>query len=310
MPCGSSVPDLEWAKARIPIPDVARKLGLEIHGSMIRCWRPENHQFGDRTPSVGIQTRANRVKCFVCPGKRLSTVDLVMSVQGLSIYEALLWLDAHFYIPRVPKGKKLALRSKGIPSCRVGISGSRLEPVIRSGIFAEMSHAQTRILITLDGLADRETDSTMISYAGLRNCSGVRKDSTISNALKGLENMHAIEIIRGRGGDGLATCNTYRLTPEDSRFVSLMNECQVSTRDAIEAQRVLRAQLRARRVSVLAKRKPAPVLAPVEPDNARQECITGITSLPLKGVPRNFPLPPVGSGNLSRPDFASNATCE
>jgi hypothetical protein len=291
------VPDIEWAKKRIPIPDVARELGLEIAGRMIRCWRPERHQHGDRTPSVGIQLRANRAKCFVCDGKRLSTVDLVMSVLRLRTFEAVLWLAERFDIPRIPKGKNLPLRARNARPYRVGVSGSRLEQVIRSGLFAGMSHAETRILITLDGLAERETDSTTISYAGLRTYSGIRKDSTISNALKRLENMHAMEIMRGRSGDGLARCNAYRLTLEDCRFVAQMNDCEAATRGEIEAQRLFRAQRRARRVR---SRQP-------QPGNARQECITGITSLPLKGVRRNFCQGLISSDTDSESFYATEA---
>jgi hypothetical protein len=298
------VPDMWWAKARVPIPDVARELGLEIHGRMIRCWRPENHQHADRTPSVGIELRANRVKCFGCGGRRLSPVDLVMSVLGLDTFGALLWLDDLFDIPRIPKGKNLAFRSKNARPHRVGVSGSPLEAIIRSGLYADMSQSEIRLLDTLTAFARPDTGIARLSYAGLRTYSGIRKDSTVSNALKRLENMHAVEIIRGRGGDGLAMCNAYRLTLEDSRFVALMNECQASVGDEIEAQRRLRARLRARRVSVLAKRKPADALAAVELDKARQGRITGITSLPLKGVRSNFPLPSGGGGRLSRVGIA------
>lgn len=285
----AGVPDIEWAKGRIPIQDVARNLGLEIHGRMIRCWRPENHQCGDRTPSVGIQLRANRVKCFVCDGKRLSTVDLVMSVLGLDTFSALLWLDARFDIPRIPRGKNLGCKSKCVRPYRVGVSGSRLEAIIRSGLYAEMSQSEIRLLDTLAVFADPDAGTARLSYMGLRTYSGIKKDWTISKALKRLANMHALEVIRGRGGDGLATCNVYRLTLEDSRFVTLMNECQASTHGEIEAQRFLREQARTRRASVLAKRQLTA---------QSRKLLPVLTSLPLKGVPRNFPLPSSGNGSL------------
>jgi hypothetical protein len=369
------VPDLEWAKSRIPIPDVARVLGLEICGRMIRCWRPDAHQYGDRTPSVGIQLRANRVKCFVCDARRLSTVDLVMSVEGLSIFEALLWLDARFDIPRVPRGKHLAARVTSGHPFRAGVSATPLEELIRSGLYAEMSACEIRLLDVLLVFADPETGKARLSYAGLRRYSGIKKDSTVSKGLKRLERMYSIEIIRGRGGNGLATCNGYRLTLEDSRLVARMNENQAGMREEIEVQRVLRSRARGHRVSSLAERKkgvsvgvgpavrgvqglkaqvgslanelgmghgemtPAefdarkrelqdqarqlagekseaarvvsgvcrgkirtakPAHKPRARSTSPQKSITGITSLPLKGVPRNLPLPSGGSGKLQR----------
>ena len=38
------LPDLEFIKARVPIADVARALGLEVVDNMVRCWRPEHHE--------------------------------------------------------------------------------------------------------------------------------------------------------------------------------------------------------------------------------------------------------------------------
>jgi len=46
------LPDISYIKSSVPIAEVAGLLGLEVIGNMIRCWRTENHQHGDRTPSV------------------------------------------------------------------------------------------------------------------------------------------------------------------------------------------------------------------------------------------------------------------
>ena len=112
------------------------QLWIELHGTMARCWRPQNHEHEDRTPSVGVWSRKNKAKCFVCDARPLSTVDLVMSVLGLDTYKALLWLDKHFPLPQVPKGKHLVKRTQGSCSVRVGITGNRLEWLVRSGFFA------------------------------------------------------------------------------------------------------------------------------------------------------------------------------
>lgn len=79
---GGGVPDLEYIKAWLPVAEVAAALELEVVGNMVRCWRPEKHQHGDRTPSVGIDRRRNRVRCFVCDGRAYSGIDLVEKVMG------------------------------------------------------------------------------------------------------------------------------------------------------------------------------------------------------------------------------------
>jgi len=274
----SGVPDLEWVKRNLPITDIAEKLGLEIRGRMIRCWRPEAHGHGDRTPSVGVYYRRNRVKCFGtgCEGKLLSPIDLVMSVLNVKVFDAVLWLDGRFNIPRIPKGTNLALKSKSIRPYRVSVSGFQFEGLIRSGLFAEMGDSEIRLLNVLCAYADAQTGLATLSYAALRRYSGIRKDSTVSKAVKQLERLHAVEITRGRGGNGLSACNQYRLTLEDTRLLKAQYDCYAPMRDEIEAQRKIRAKLRGRRVFLLADHK-----ASVSPQQSRQHTkppavITGI----------------------------------
>jgi hypothetical protein len=237
------VPDLKAGK-RIPIDIVAAKLGIERHGNMLRCWRPDNHQHGDRTPSVGIQRRANRVTCFVCDRRRLSTIDLVQSVLGCETFDAVLWLDLAFGpLPRIPNGKHLLRREQTSWRGPVGLAG-RLEPLIRSGLFAELSNSQARLLVVLDIHCDPTTHECTISYTALRRFAGIAKDGTVSKALRGLERMHAIEIKRGRGGHGLSQCSTYKLTFEHTDFLALLQVCYERTRSEIVVQRKLRAERR------------------------------------------------------------------
>lgn len=244
------LPDIQAAK-RIPIDEVADRLGLDRQGGMIRCWRPENHQHGDRTPSVGIQLRKNRVKCFVCDAKRLSPVDLVQSVWGVETFDALRWLDAHFGpLPRIEKGKHLSHSSFAESRGRAGLNG-RLEPLVRAGVLAELSDAEVRLLQVFDAFCDPSTNTCTLSYAALKRFAGIAKDKTISNALKRLRNIHAIEVQRGSlqrvlAGHIVSRCSTYMLTLEHSDFLRLLHACQSETREEIAMERKVRAERRAR----------------------------------------------------------------
>lgn len=236
------VPDLQAAK-KIPIQDVVDSLGLERQGRMIRCWRPEKHQNGDRTPSVGIELKRNRVKCFVCDARRLSPIDLVQSVLHLDTYAALLWMDTKFGLPRIPKGKHLSRHLHSGFGERIGVNG-RLEPLIHAGLLADLTHAEVRLLQVFDAFCDPLTHRCKISYAGLKRFSGIAKDSTISNALKRLRNLHIIDVQRGFGGHGIPSCSTYTLTLEHSDFLRLLQTCCSATREEIGIERELRAARR------------------------------------------------------------------
>lgn len=270
----NGVPDLREAK-RIPIDVVAERLGIERHRNMLRCWRPENHQHGDRTPSVGLQRRANRVKCFVCDGRRLSAIDLVQSVLGCNTFDAILWLDHEFGpLPRIPKGKHLARREQSPRRGAVGLRG-RLETVIRSGMYAELSWAQKAVLTVLDNFCD-SNDTCVLSYAALRRFAGISKDATVSTALRQLENLHAIEIQRGRGGHGLSQCSTYKLTLEHTAFLAVLRSCYEKTRAEANAEQKLRAE---RRKWVVSRR------------HGKAHDITGINLSPFNGSSSAIPTP-------------------
>jgi hypothetical protein len=113
----AGVPDAKWINEYLPIDDVARKLGCEVYSTAIRCWHPERHQNGDRTPSVGINRKTNRVKCFGCAGgsKYLSVVDLVADFLGVKPGPAIRWIDQRFKVPRIAKGARLSNPARSAP---------------------------------------------------------------------------------------------------------------------------------------------------------------------------------------------------
>ena len=167
----------------VPIRDVVGQLGLRIVGNTLHCWRPENHQHGDRTASVGLQQRRNRVKCFVCDGRSLSPIDLVMSVNGLDFLSAVHWFTLHYQVPAAPKGKHIAHQERWPERFRVG-TGPPGEMLVRSGIWASLTPAQRSILRVLETFADPRTHEVTISYRGMMRYAGVRSQSTVSSAIK------------------------------------------------------------------------------------------------------------------------------
>lgn len=254
---GRDVPDLEAAK-QLPIMEVAHRLGLDIDSNMIRCWRPQAHQHGDRTRSVGHNRKSNRVRCFVCDARQLSTIDLVMSVRGVEICQAFQWLDLEFGLPRLPKGRHIV--DKTIRPYRVGLTGNRLEPLVLCGLLRDLPSSALRLLLVIDTFTNRDAGYTEMSYRALARYSGVAKDSTIAAGLRDLVAMGAIEVERGHAGDGLAKVNRYRLTLDSTTMATHMRECSFATRAEVAAQRRLRAERRAARAGKLIAKLPRPIL--------------------------------------------------
>jgi hypothetical protein len=72
----------DWVRDNVPMREVARALGLQARGLMIRCPRRHAHKHGDATPSMHVGTTSNKAYCHVCDSKPLSNIDLVMLVNG------------------------------------------------------------------------------------------------------------------------------------------------------------------------------------------------------------------------------------
>jgi len=80
--------DLDQLKQAIKIDDLARQLGLEIRGRQARCFNVASHKHQDRHPSLGLDLKTNRFKCFAC-GVNGSIIDLYMGVKGVEIKQAI-----------------------------------------------------------------------------------------------------------------------------------------------------------------------------------------------------------------------------
>ena len=176
------IPDFEHIRRKVPIREIARDLGLAISSNMVHCWRLENHQHGDRTASVGLHNRKNTAKCFVCDSRSLSTIDLVMNVRKVGLEEAVRWIAGRHSIPDIPKGKHVQSKERWPERYRVGVGASRLEYLVRTGLWAALSPAERSILAVLDTFS--EGDTIKISYRGMMRYSGTGSQSTISGALK------------------------------------------------------------------------------------------------------------------------------
>lgn len=83
----------------IDIREVYQALGYELKGgnSNARCFSTA-HTKGDRNPSMGLNSKTNRFKCFSC-GIQGDTIELVMQAKGTDFKQATEWLADTFKAP-------------------------------------------------------------------------------------------------------------------------------------------------------------------------------------------------------------------
>lgn len=239
--------DIEYIRNKIPVADVARELGLCVRsGKVAHCWRVDNHRNGDADPSIRFQLKKNRWRCFVCDMKgAASNIDLVIGVLACDFRSAVNWITERWPVPSAVKGKHVKVRRGWNPAYRVGVNG-RIEWLVRSCFWAELTPAQRSILVVLDAFTDSETGLATISYRGLCRYAGVGSHATIRRALLRFQRVCLLQIERGVGSDGFRSVSSYRLVFEDSAFVAILNETYTKQKEEIELERAFRSSERKR----------------------------------------------------------------
>jgi len=237
----SSCPDFQYIRTKIPIVAVARELGLTVTGYRARCWRSQSHRNGDANPSVGFQKQQNRGRCFVCDPHSWSTIDLVMSVLGCELPEAISWFTERYPVPPLSKGAHVAKREAWTPRFRSGDTRTVVEMLVRSGIWSTLSHAERSLLPALTTFADQDSGIATISYGGLMQYSGVGSSATIAKALRHFEQMKFLRVVRAAAGP-LRRVSQYHFDFDDPDFQAMVSKVYQQQRAEIELEKQLRAE--------------------------------------------------------------------
>jgi DNA primase len=177
--------DPKAVKQASNIVDVARELGFEMKNNRTRCFFPQNHEHGDRTPSLSLNQRSNAYHCYVC-NTHGDVIDLVMKVRGLSFPDALKFLADRSGIKPT---------SQPLPKKQHVIS----EPDLSSGDvagFAEVYKAFDGLLSDLidparDCLTNRGIPPEVATQYGARSLREVRRVSEELLAKYPLEQLQA-----------------------------------------------------------------------------------------------------------------------
>jgi hypothetical protein len=247
------IPDMAFINREVPIAEVAGELDLRFGpNGHIHCWFPESHKNGDRTASVGIDERFNKVKCFGCGFRPMGPIDLVMGVQGMTAVEAALWIAERFPVPELPKGKHLTRQDR--PVQRYGFQ-QPIEFLVRSGIWARLLPSTQRLLPVLLAFADKRREQDVydlqMSWAAMRRYCGMASDGSVSRALKEIRDIGLIErsdAVTARNHGPSQPASRFVLTPASDAIVELGQAVAEDLRREILIEKELRRLKRQGRV--------------------------------------------------------------
>ena len=270
-----SMPDSRYIQKQVSVVMLARELGLDVVSkSNARCWRIENHQNADASPSIGF-TRRNTWMCNVCDERCRSNIELVMQVRDYGFAEAVRWIASLVPVPSIPKGRHSGPRQANHLRSRVGVSASPvMYMLIHSGLWAELPSAERALLPVLVEFTDPETGLVTLSYAEMMFYSGIGKRAAISGALKNLERLHLVEHVTMHRREGaIKPIGTYRVTDDDPALQKMLadmrrqrNAQAAYRRSAARAAREERKRVTERKRRTAA-RTPAPYPVPTPTKN-------------------------------------------
>ena len=192
-----------------------------------------------------------------------SNIDLVVGVLGIEFGDAVRWIAERFPVPNVKVGRPAGNTLVSPKPYRVGVHGTELEVIFRSGMWGAMTAAERSILPALDQFKDPDTGLTRLSYRAIMRYSGVRKMGNVSSAIKELCRMHALQVARGPRIGITGECSSYRVTLP--KFLELCNAVFADARQEIAQEREYRASQKRERERVA--RKPHAASLQVVPQN-------------------------------------------
>jgi hypothetical protein len=182
------------------------------------------------------------------------------------------------------------------------MSGSALDALIRSGIWASLTPAQCKILPVLDTFADTETQTTTISYRGMMRYAGVGSQSTVATALKRFQALRFLRVEPRTNDEGFRACSAYKLCFHDPEFLQLADSCRQSQKEQIDQEREIRRQEREKRKAATRR---------VFADTREDAGMRGVgTVLPEQGPQAPSPAPdliPAEADHKLNRDFAGGA---
>jgi hypothetical protein len=216
------VPDARYIRVELPVSEVAQKLGLAVRRRWARCPEDQGHW-------ARIWMKANRLKCFTCPTRPLTTIDLVMKVLGIDVNQAIKWIAARFTVPM--RRVRLTTNRRGntkhlyvdYPSCD---RPTRLHPSVdllrRAPAYARLTPTARRLAAFLIERIPRESMTGSFSYRELQAQTHTGNRGTLARAFEQLRTVGLVQTAReasqAEGFNFYAARTLVRLTWGSPRF--------------------------------------------------------------------------------------------
>jgi CHC2 zinc finger len=266
----AGLPNAEYIKKQIRIAAVCEELDLRVRGKNAHCWRTENHQHGDRTPSISLHK--NRFRCHVCDEHQGSNIDLVMAVQGVDFHAAIAWLAERF--PDIPRIPKRAVRSAPVHRDRAGCYDLR-DDIEESGVLTlpmprkikdketgrveivckPISYGARFVVLALVRLL--RSGSRAISYPELMRRANVTSKTHVGEAIRYVQHFGLVSVERQYTDvDLIHRTSIYHLTADSEKFQAHVRRCYQQRREQEEAEiRFLQARKAERRATRATQRR-------------------------------------------------------
>ena len=234
---------------RLPILDVARKLGFEVRDEKIVCRHSGRHK-DESVPFLKVLP-SNKVKCDACDDGPMSVLEMVKDYGDLDSLSTAAECIANMFedVPYKPKGSHLN-NPKGLavpPAC-----DDPLALLIKSGLWAKLPVPVQRlipVLLDFGTWEDGNWDCLLtISNRAMMTYSGIGTFTSIKPSLLKLEEMGWLEILDSPRGDSpIKGTGRYRITPLSERVRKLADEHAPGFGDDIKAQKAFRKRERQRK---------------------------------------------------------------
>jgi hypothetical protein len=244
------LPDLKFIN-RIPIVDVARKIGLDFtdDGNTL-CPEKSVHPEGT-SPYLIVLLSSNKVFCEACGTGLMTVVDMVKKFGGFgTLPDTGECVATFFTVPRIRKASHLN-NPKGEsvpPDCR-----DPLALLVKSGLWSQLSVPVQRLIPVLlklpkweDGRSEcvhRISNRAMMQFTGIGTFTGISEAMTDLAAIGWLERLQ----LRRRGGSLVYDTAQYRLTPLSAPVRKLADDTAQKFSQKIREEQVLRRQNRQER---------------------------------------------------------------
>lgn len=216
------VPDAEYIRLQLPVTEVAQKLGLLVQGRWVRCPHDQGHW-------ARIWVRRNRLKCFTCGSRALTTIDLVMNSLQLDVNHAIKWVAARFTVPT--RWERITTNLRGTtrhlyrdypPRKRPPNLEPSIQALRRTAAWASLTPTAPRLADYFLKTIPHDSLVMTTTYREIQAAVHIGNRATLSRALAQIADLGLVETAReasGRDGFGYyAAPTTIRLTWARERF--------------------------------------------------------------------------------------------